>query len=608
LKAIRRTVYIAFAALVVLTPPACGVTLVASNGNGDGVVLEQVLNQRTRSLFATTRAADGQFGPLRAISRPSYVDGQSVGVDDGGGAVAAWQRVDGEDGPYDVMVAIKRPGARFGKPRRLGSAHRLDQVRLAVHRGGDALVAWTNAAGVTRYSVRPAGRAFGPPAVIPRAHGRVALALDGGGGLFVLWSTFDQQTKTTTLLSEYKPPGGSFGPPSQVEGPPPDLGVTDTLLTTDRGGNALVAWRAGGTIRVASRGAGEEALGTPRTVATGLHGADTVEDVALSRSGRAALVYGSAAARWLVSRDGGTWAPPERIPAGRYTERARLAFDDRGDFALVWAVLVYRSVYEMYRPAGGALRPLRQLARPRLFAPGGTFVRPSVTIDGRGRATASWEESNGAFVSIYTRDFGAGGIRPRKVVARLRSFRREDPASGCLPSWGRVVRRSHRLSVVVDRSGYYYACLFARGAFESLFVDQGLFPPVELAGPLVAYATDYCDPDQCWTQILTADTRDLADGVDRGWTSGLAEVPAIRLRANGALAWVSCASRDLTAGRINSCKRGTRKVKRVYVLASRAWKPRLADASRRIDPLSLALHGQRLTWRAGRKVRSTRLR
>jgi hypothetical protein len=354
----RRILSIVLVALAVVVPgEASGRVLADSNEAGDAVVLEQVLTQRTRSLLAASRTAKGPFGQARAISRPSFPEGQDVGVDEAGDAVLAWKRIQSPYGRDDVMVSFKP-------------------------KGGDAVIAWTDDAGTTRYSFRPAGGAFGGARPIPATKGRVELVLDDGGGLLALWSPFDHATKTYTLRTEYKPAGGSFGAVSEIAGPLPSQGVYDTRVATDRSGNAVFAWRARTTIRVATRTAGASSLGAPQTVATGLHG---------------------------------------------------------------------------------------------------------------------------------------------------------------------------------------------RGA--------------------------------------VTDMRDISDGVSRGWTAGPAEVPAIRLRPNGAVAWVSCPGTDgLEDGAIVACKKGTHARKRVYVLGSRAWRPRLAGTSRQIDPLSLALGGSRLTWRDGRTLRSTRLR
>jgi hypothetical protein len=299
---------------------------------------------------------------------------------------------------------------------------------------------------------------------------------------------------------------------------------------------------------------------------------------------------------------------------GKLTEGFRLAMNRRGDAALSWASLD-RAVHGSYRPAGSPFGTPRKLSRPRPFAPGGTFVRPGLALDGAGRATVTWEESDGRYVSVYARDFYAGRAPARVRIGRLPTYRREGPASDCRPSWGRVVRSSHQSTVLVSTHGYdkgaHYGCLLARGAVVALFDEDGLFPPIALAGPLIGYANDSCGPDECETLVSVTDLRDEGDGVNRGAPAGVggtSEVPALVLKPNGALAWVSCSSLDPAFGAIHSCTAGSRKRKRVYAMDSRTFRPRLMDVSRRISPQSLTLQGSRLTWRRGGKLRGTRLR
>jgi hypothetical protein len=151
----------------------------------------------------------------------------------------------------------------------------------------------------------------------------------------------------------------------------------------------------------------------------------------------------------------------------------------------------------------------------------------------------------------------------------------------------------------------------ARGALVALDEGEGLFPPIALAGPLVGYASDSCDPDECDTFVFVTDLRDEIDGVNRIVSAGpgrTSEVPALVLKPNGAAAWVSCPAYNPTYGAIDSCKARSRTRKWVYALARRSFRPRLLDVSRHIDPASLALRGSRVTWRRNGKLQAARLR
>ena len=585
-------------------------TQLATSETGGGALLEQILTQRTRPLFASIRAPNGVFGPLRPIYPARYYfENQRVAVDDAGGAVAIWTRLDGDGSPPPrVLVATRRPGERFGPPRILGRDVDYDAPLLAVNPRGDAIVVWRRFERAARYSFRPAGGSFSAPITIPAAERADAIALDHDGGAFLVWAT-----SKGNVDAAYRPPGGSFGAPQPVDGPPPEQGLNNTAVAIDRDGDMLLVWPEAGALQGAERRARGASFGTPVVVATGLRERDEVDALAVQPGGQGAVAYGTSPLK-LAIRQAGIWTAPQALPVGDLTEGFRLAMNRHGDAALTWASLD-RAVHAAYRPAGSAFGRQRKLAAPRPFAPGGDFVRPGLAINGTGRATATWEESDGRHVAVYARDFFAGHARARVRVGRFSSYQREGPPSDCRPSWGRVIRSARQSTVLVskrgDDKGFHYACLLARGAAVSLFDEEGLFPPIPLAGPFVGYASDSCGPDDCETLVTVTDLRDEGDGVNRGATAGpggTSEVPAIVLKANGAVAWVSCSSPGPEFGRIYSCASWSRTKKRVYAFDRRSVRPRRVAVSRRIAPKSLELRGSRLTWRDGRKLRSTRLR
>jgi hypothetical protein len=598
---------------------ASGYTALTGNDGHDQVLLQQVLGQETRSLFASARTPDGHFGPLRAISPPYHFLDQIAGLDDAGGAVALWTRERGgntEEG--DVLVAERPPGGRFGRPRNLTPGSRASASDLSVNGRGDAVAVWSRASGATQFSLRPAGGRFGPPRSVPGAHGYVTIVLDGDGGLLAVWEDEDPVPEASVLVSAYRPPGGRFGPAQDIEGGPEADQLDYSMIAVNRAGDTLLAWKEDRAIKVAERLTGGRDFGAPVTAATGLRDRDEIADLDMG-AGRHALVgfgprYGTSPGKVSV-RTGGAWSAPETIPKMNEFESSAMAIDAGGDVAAVWAESD-RSVKAMYRPAGAAsFGPPLELAGPRPFAPGGDYVRPGVAIDAGGLATATWEQSDGAFVSVAARDFDAGGPKPRVPVGRVRSFRREGPPAACRPKWARVVRRSHRATVVEVKRGFarglHFGCLLDRGAIVELVDSDGFYPSFRMAGPLVGYATDVCDGDYCDTLVEVTDLRDEESGLNREAVAGPganALVSALRMKVNGAIAWVSCSSPSPGYGEVYGCTGDSRKKKRVFAWDRRSEEPRLVGRSRRIEPSSLALHGSRLSWRDGRRVRSTRLR
>jgi hypothetical protein len=106
------------------------------------------------------------------------------------------------------------------------------------------------------------------------------------------------------------------------------------------------------------------------------------------------------------------------------------------------------------------------------------------------------------------------------------------------------------------------------------------------------------------------DLRDARSGLDRlvdAYPGSTAEVPAIVLKPDGAVAWVSCSGGG-NDGRVSSCVRGSRAVKHVFAWDRRRREPHQVGAGVRIDPRTLTVRGSRLTWLQGRSRRAARLR
>jgi hypothetical protein len=245
--------------------------------------------------------------------------------------------------------------------------------------------------------------------------------------------------------------------------------------------------------------------------------------------------------------------------------------------------------------------------------------RPSVVVDDSGRATAAWEETNGATVRTYTRDFDQGGISQGVPASSVPSYISEAPPAACRPGDAQVAQAS-ALSTVFVQHNSVYGCLLARGVPVGLSggYDDGVsYEPqspkrMALAGALLAYAADYGGHSFESSALIVTDLRDPAGGVSRGWgiaTTESAELAAIRLRANGAVAWIGCATDQAPYGALNdSCQHRGGDRKEVWVWPVRRRKPSLVDRGRIIDPRSFHLRGSKLTWRHGPKLRHARLR
>jgi hypothetical protein len=301
---------------------------------------------------------------------------------------------------------------------------------------------------------------------------------------------------------------------------------------------------------------------------------------------------------------------------GDVFDRPVLDMNAGGDGAVVWRGRRGR-VGATVRPRGGVFGGPLFLADRLPVAVSGRV--PRVVLDGNGHATAAWAESDGERIRVRAREFGAAGVSPSRTLATGPAYVRKRPRRACFANRTvRTVTSSSRARVFYRRksgSVALYGCLFARGDLSLLSFggeEDVVFPKpaVHLAGGLVGYARWACDPEDCGTVVKVTDLRDDIYGVNRTFAPGSYEyetpqVGSLRVRSNGAVAWISCPGRAQGVS-VSSCPR--RSKKRVYAADAASDEPRLLAVGRKIDVRSLALRGSRLTWRDGSKLRVSTLR
>jgi hypothetical protein len=172
-----------------------------------------------------------------------------------------------------------------------------------------------------------------------------------------------------------------------------------------------------------------------------------------------------------------------------------------------------------------------------------------------------------------------------------------------------------------------WGCTFSVGVPLSLddgdYVFTFLPPALSLRGATLGTAADVCDfsagGNGCTTSVgvwdltkLDTDPGYIVSGADAGPLPNTTyKVGSLRHRSNGDIAWIECPETtiqsEVTADRGPSCvRRGS--FDRVYKLDSRTRKRRVLDRGHDIDPSSLRLSGQTLSWRAGRRTRHATLR
>ena len=584
----------------------------AANARGDQVLLYQVLQQTYRPLFAGLRDAGAErFGGFVPLPPALGIGPRGAVVDDGGGAVAGWGTTDGGyEGAGAVMVALRPPGGEMAAPVQLDGT-RPSSLSVAGNGRGDALVAWSGPGGALRYAFRPADGALQAVRPVPDAQGSVVGAtLDPDGTATLVWSRYDPARGIYVLHASTRMPDGDFGAPRELSGGVnPSYGLA---FAASRDGRALLAWPAGRSVMAAERPPGGD-FGPPFVAIPAAPGS-TVRGLAIAPSGAAAIAFGQAGVRLAARRPGGTFAPSQRVGSvPDFFSPTSVAVDDAGDAAAAWGE-PDRAVRAAYR---GALEGTWH--RIVLTPPQPLFGLPSempaaVAFFNSGRATVAWEETDGARVRTFVRDFGAAGATKARQANVVPSYVRQGPPGSCRPRGARIVQHTRASTVFLDH-GQPYGCLLARGAWVWLQDDENYWlqspARVALAGGLMAFAEDLAGHGVQLSTLVVRDLRDPQSGVQRDTSAASAdtgEVAAVELRANGAVAWISCPTPDVPLGLTRACQRRGGDRKQVWVLATRTRKPRLADHGRQIDPRSFRLSGDRLTWRHGRALHHARLR
>lgn len=617
-------VAVATLAAVGVPATAAAITTVATGQSGERVLLYRVLSQESRRLTGAIAPPTGAFGPFSVLSPPNLAGGDADMAADGT-AVAAWKDMSPQGAETGAPLAsVRAPGAAtFGATKRLDKGYNLLNLSLAMNSRGDAVVAWSQYKGNARLALRPAGGVFGSATELPGSETRaLETALDDDGGAVFVWNRTTRpapSTVSSAILASYRTRDGVFTQPQVVAD---EQSFDSNQFAADRHGGALVAWLAGGELRAVERAPGGQ-FGEAGVAATGLSAKARILEVARADSGAAAVLlagpYGEPAGLSVVARTaGGSWSAPELATSAASYWAADLAVGDGGQVALVTqAVDDEAVVLGRYRPPGGPFGPTEVLSSVQRVDPGRRW--PAAAIGGAG-ATAYWEDANGETVDLLSREFGDSGKSAAVRVRHSRAYVREAPASRCTPRWGRVRARGARATVIEsirgNDVGTLYGCLFARGAeVEMLGPDGGWYRnALRVAGPYSSVAYDVCPDDEagCSTGILITDLRDDESRFARRTSAGrrsAAQVAAVRLRADGAAAWVAC---DASAAGDNlverACARPGRRIKYLYAWGRKDRSRRLVARSAAIEPRTLRIRGTRLSWRDRGRLRSTRLR
>ena len=214
----------------VATGPDGTTTAVWKRSDGSDVIVQ-----------AATRPPGGSFGSPVDLSAPGQdADDPRLAVSPDGTVTVVWTRSDGISAV--VQSATRLPGGPFGTPVDLSaSGQSASNPDVATAGDGTTTVAWQRSDGanqIVQAATRPPGGSFGIPVDLsPSGVSAFApdVAASSDGTTVVCW------TRSGQLETATRPPGGSFGPGAFVSANTVELARTSVAVAPD--GTTTAVWQ-----------------------------------------------------------------------------------------------------------------------------------------------------------------------------------------------------------------------------------------------------------------------------------------------------------------------------------------------------------------------------
>jgi hypothetical protein len=367
--------------------------------NGDAVVLWHAEG----GVEAAIRSAGHNFGTPRAIagSTLSMADLRpQLAFDAKGAALAVWSYFEPhprfvEDGyavdyTFGLRVASRTAGGRaFGHAQTLTDKLDADpSADVAFDRGGNAVVIWTDAAGM-HAAARPAGQhRFGRAQVISQTQADPQVTVGSSGAATAAWAASAHGAWTVGAAGARK--GAAFG--SAVVLKIPGLGKSKPVIGVDGRSAVTAAWSDRGRVMAATCGVSGDC--GPAKALSRAGEAATDPHVAVAADGTAVVAWRSPdGVSAALRRRHGSFRSPGRLVALGKDEKATdlaVAVGPEGDAAALW--LVHTADGDRVQAA------LRHGARARFAkasaltapVPGAHWSDPQLVLDQAGNALAVW--------------------------------------------------------------------------------------------------------------------------------------------------------------------------------------------------------------------------
>jgi hypothetical protein len=274
---------------------------------------------------------------------------------------------------------------------------------VALAPNGRAVVIWQGGPATSpnvQASVLPPAGTWTPPVIVSNQPGHPIIGMDSSGNAIAVWSALTESgpVETATL-----PAGGSWTAPVM-------LGAfsAGANLATNTVGGALVGWRAGNVIEVAS---GTILGGLRAPVKLGLTYGHAIHPAraALNDAGDASFIWENPTSIFVSTRTpAGTWATPTELAA--VAGEVGTAIDGAGNAIAAFSIDQGGAVptYAARRSAGGTW------GTPTLISASNDKGLGGVGGDAAGTFVVAWTNSTGAVEALTIAP--GGGFGPGTVV------------------------------------------------------------------------------------------------------------------------------------------------------------------------------------------------
>ena len=365
---------------------------------GDAVVLWHA----DKGVTAAVRTSGHNFGTPRAIagSTLSMPDLRpQLAFDAKGAALAVWSYFEPHprfvekgyavDYSFGLRVASRAAGGRFGHAQTLTDKLDADpSADVAFDGSGNAVVIWTDEAGMHAAAREAGKRRFGRAQVISQTQADPQVTVSASGSATAVWAA--DSRGTWTVAASAARTGTAFG--SAVTLKIPGLGKARPVIGVDARRAVTAAWSDGRRVMAATCGASGRCGAAKALSPAG----ETATDprVAVAADGTAVVAWRSPdGVSAAVRRRHGSFRSPGRLASLKDGEKATdlaVAVGPAGDAAALW--LVDSGDGEVVQAAlrHGSRARFAKASALTASVPGARWSDPQVVLDEHGGALAVW--------------------------------------------------------------------------------------------------------------------------------------------------------------------------------------------------------------------------